>query len=656
MRIAWRILAGALVLVAVLLVGVVVVLSTVDVDTLIGPVKERVKAATGRELQVRSGARLTLSLQPRLVLNDVALGNARWGHEKEMISAQRVELEMALLPLLSRRFELIELVLVRPVIALETNAQGEGNWSLAPGAPTTSEASAGAAAASNAGSFFAAGNVVVTDGMLSYRDGASGRLTRVAIDRMFVRARNPSTPIVAEFRGRIDDVPVSLEGTFGPAEALLRQQWPYPVSLHGEVAGQKAALTAKITPAQHRYTLGDLKLALGANTLTGSFAVVTGGARPQLDFDLSGPELALHALPLPLPLPRSEAVHQAAAVPVARTGHAYLFPDTPLDFAPLRAVDATGKLAVGRLALANGRSIENLRVQGRLHGGALDVPDFSLSLFGGSATGALVLDASRPGSETLTVRAKAKDLQLEALLAAVGQPRDVRGGNTEIDLDLTMRGASLHAWAASANGSARAVVGPATLPKSVAEPSPELGRLLQAINPFRATDASTELRCAVLRLPLHGGVAKVDRSIAMETTKAGVSASGTLDFRNETMNFTFAPRLRQGIAIDVPSLANLVRVSGSFASPKVSVDAVESAKVIASIGAAISTGGLSAVGQTLIQWADDNGQGLCEIALKGAFAAPASTPTPAPAGSASRGSAIPLPGDIGRALGKLLGK
>ncbi len=82
--------------------------STIDVATFVGPIKERVKAATGRELTVRGDTRFSLSLTPRLVLSDVALANAPWGQAKEMLAASRLELEVALLPLLSRRFELTE--------------------------------------------------------------------------------------------------------------------------------------------------------------------------------------------------------------------------------------------------------------------------------------------------------------------------------------------------------------------------------------------------------------------------------------------------------------------------------------------------------------------------------------------------------------------
>ena len=120
----------------------------------------------------------------------------------------------------------------------------------------------------------------------------------------------------------------------------------------------------------------------------------------------------------------------------------------------------------------------------------------------------------------------------------------------------------------------------------------------------------------MIRLPLAGGVAQVDRSIAFETKEIDASMSGTLDFRNETLDLSIRPRVRQGIPIEIPQIAELVRFRGPFAAPTVSVDAMASAAAIARIGAAIGTGGLSVLGETLLaQAAPSAGAGACEVAL-----------------------------------------
>jgi hypothetical protein len=163
--------------------------------------------------------------------------------------------------------------------------------------------------------------------------------------------------------------------------------------------------------------------------------------------------------------------------------------------------------------------------------------------------------------------------------------------------------------------------------------------LLSAINPFYQTDESTELLCGVARLPLQHGVARIDRSLALETTKVAASASGTVDFRTETLDLSYKPSVRQGITIEVPQVAQLVRLQGSFRDPKVRVDAAASAATAARIGAAIGTGGLSMLGTTLLNQTTEGGAGPCEIAVGKATLEPRDATMGSSTASPSGGSA-----------------
>ena len=79
MRIFWRTLAVLGGVVLLLLIAIAIAIRTVDVKEFIGPIQQRVKEATGRDLTVRGGIDLKLGLEPKLVLDDVTLGNAPWG-------------------------------------------------------------------------------------------------------------------------------------------------------------------------------------------------------------------------------------------------------------------------------------------------------------------------------------------------------------------------------------------------------------------------------------------------------------------------------------------------------------------------------------------------------------------------------------------------
>ncbi len=636
-----RVGLGIAALLVVLAIVAIVIVKTIDPNTLIAPIQAQVKAATGRDLAVRGGAHIALSLHPRIVLTDVVLSNAPWGRAKELAKVERLELAASLLPLLSRRFEIEEIALYKPAVALETDGKGQKNWQSGASPSTSPEASGGGSLAG----VVTIGNITVTDGVFTYQDGPKAAVSRLTVETLVVKPRALRSGVDVDFRGAFGDTPLALEGNVGSIETLVERKAPYPIDVKGKVAGQPFAVATRIKAEPARYTFDDLKLLLGANAVAGSLAVDTGGARPKVRFDLSAPALAMSAVPVPAIPAKQEAA------PAKPPGRVYLAPDEPVSFAPLRLADADGKLSIGKLTLASGQSYSDVQVALTNADARLDVSRFSLGAFGGTLQGSLSVNASGADVPALKLHLEGSGLSLGALLTAVGQSRDVRGGPMSLSLDLAMRGDSPHAWASTATGNVRVVVGRATLENTRIDPAAALDSLAAAVNPFRARDPSTELVCAVARFPVANGIARVDRGLALETDKLGVSASGTLDFRDETLDLSINPKVRKGISIDLATLADLVRVTGPFSAPRVAIDAAGSAKVIASVGAAIGTSGLSAVAQGLLSWADGSGPGPCQVALEGASARNGQAPAANP-----QQPQIPLANEVGKALGRLFGR
>ena len=128
------------------------------------------------------------------------------------------------------------------------------------------------------------------------------------------------------------------------------------------------------------------------------------------------------------------------------------------------------------------------------------------------------------------------------------------------------------------------------------------------------------------------------------------SASGTLDFRDETLDLSIKPQLRQGINVNVAEIAQLVRFRGPFSSPTVAIDAVATAATVARIGAAVQTGGASLLGEMLLSQATADSSAPCQVALGHATSHNTST-------SAKTSNKPSEPAqDIGKALNRLLGR
>jgi uncharacterized protein involved in outer membrane biogenesis len=645
MRIFWTILAIAGAVVAVVVIGVAIAIWTVDVNQLVGPLQARVKAVTGRDLGI-GHVGIRIGLVPKIVATDVRFGNASWGREPQMATAKRVEAEVALLPLLSRRVEIVELKLVDPVIALETDGHGRGNWDFGT-APTTAPAGPAAAAAAPAAALaaFGIGNVEITNGLVTYRDGTSDAVTRVAIDHFAAQARDASSPINAEFTGKVDDVPIALTGNLGSLGTLLGHAAPYPIAVEGKVGEQKTKLSTQVQVEDNVVRLENVDVGVGASKAKAQAVVTTGGTRPRLALNVNATTLALADLALPVAAAGVVApkAPRTAAKPVT------LFSDEPISFAALRSVDADGDVAIGELRLKDGGKLEQVHARFTIRDGRLEAPDVTAQMYGGSVRAALTIDAAKAADPTLALTLDGKGLELGSMLAASGNAHEVKGGKTDVAVKLAMHGTTTRQWAHDVTGSVLTVVGPASVSNAKLDSARAMGELLQKVNPLRDRSPTTELTCAVARIPLHNGVAHIDRSIAAESSEISVSASGTIDLRSETIDLAFTPQVRQGIPINLSDAAGLVHVQGPLVAPRVEIDAQAAAAAVSKLAAAARGGGLAAVGAAMLAPTANAGTKVCDVALGKAAPPPASQQTSAPA-------PLPqgVPADLGKALGQLL--
>ena len=131
--------------------------------------------------------------------------------------------------------------------------------------------------------------------------------------------------------------------------------------------------------------------------------------------------------------------------------------------------------------------------------------------------------------------------------------------------------------------------------------------------PKQQSESQLQIQCIVVNLPLKDGAAAIDRSIAMETDKLAMAASGELDLRTQTVKLSFYPIAKKGLGLDSSTLAKLVRVDGPLHDPQIGIDMVGTAREAATIGAAVATAGLTIVGKRMLR--GDADTQVCKHAL-----------------------------------------
>lgn len=626
--------------IAVLLAGGVALVATMDLEGFARARLGLVEQATGRSLKI--AGTLSVRLFPRIVIvaEDVRFANAKWGSQPDMLRVKRIEGVVALVPLLRRQIEIARLELVAPELLLETDASGAGNWELSM-KPKPPPGSAGSGQSFG----LSAPSIIVKDGKVTVRERGATPL-QLAIDAFELAPSGQPSLDQIELKATRQNQPFAIKGTIGSVARLVAREPKWPLDLvltvpgtevkftgeldrstaHAALNGKLVAeirefaainrlvgvsldwptpttLTATLAAAADVQRIDPMALQVGKTAIEGSAAINTGDARPRITAKLTSKDLDL-------------AKPAAAGPATASAPSTRVFSDAKLPFAALTQVDADLDLRVDRLRLPDGLQLANLRARATLANGRLLAEPISMNLAQGAVSGRVEVQAA--GSPRTVLKFTAKQVSLPALMAHVGHSTQMTGGLTDASADLALSGDSPRAMAASADGAVRVSVGAAHASTALSLGN-VLTALLDAINPARATSQGTELRCAVVVLPLRSGVANIDRSIAIETSKFDVIASGTIDLRSEQIDLSLRPIVKQGLGVGTLNLAQFVNLSGPLTNPKVGIGQKEVIAGALSIGAAAASGGLSLLGERLLKQASDPHP--CQTALTGKPAA-----------------------------------
>ena len=83
---------------------------------------------TGRSFEIKGDLEVHLSLWPRIIANDIVMGNAEWAKDPAMARIKRLDFTISLLKLMIGRLSFPQVSLSDFHVALETNKDGAPNW------------------------------------------------------------------------------------------------------------------------------------------------------------------------------------------------------------------------------------------------------------------------------------------------------------------------------------------------------------------------------------------------------------------------------------------------------------------------------------------------------------------------------------------------
>jgi len=605
-----------------LVIALIVVVSTYDFNSLKPRIESAVQESTGRTLTMAGDIELDIGFSPALVVQQVALENAEWGSKPEMVTCERFELQVALLPLITGDIRIKRLVLDRPTMLVEKSQQGRFNYEFDTGAKKKEKEKEVAGkeeepAADRALPGLEVNEVRIDEAELVYRDHAADTGFTARLDRMRASAESMSSPLDFDLEGAFKDIPYALSGEIGSLQSLMQGR-EMPFRLQADLAGAEAVIEGKRTASEGKngltaqvdvqvdslremnelagtdlprdvplalvagisspdmqiFRVQDLELKLDESVVTGGAKLDLGSSVPAVQASIRSDELDLRPI-----LPQSKADSgKKASGKEGDDSRKRVFPDTPLSGDFLRAVDAAVTTEIKRLLLP-GMECENLRVDLALANGELRVDPLRLDMAGGSLTGEMGMRDLKQGM-AVTSKMDITGMRLKELLAMAGH-RDFLRGDLETHLDISASGESVAGLMGAMNGDTAVIIGEGKLDSAYLDKvgGDVFGTLRQYIDPEKKSEEYTKLNCMTAAFDLNQGVA-ASRVILVDTSRMHILSQGKVDLGTEKLDFGFNPSPKEGldtgalgtISLSLSELSKPFKLSGTLADPSVALD------------------------------------------------------------------------------------
>ena len=581
----------------ILLIIGVVFLNTANLKEHRDTIAEHISQATGRQLSLNGELELNISTISSIVVTDIALANATWASEPEMLTIQRIEAKIMLLPLLTGKIHIPRFHLEGVKALAETNASGISNWILTEAVDDEVDD----ADATGALKLPWIGDMNIVDVEFNYHDGQTGKSIKSKLDHARIGATDKNAPTVIDIVGQVNKTPVEIRGKFTLPTSLAKSGVDVPIELQASVLDFKAevvgnvtgtkdspvidltmhanaanlkilrqvfgdavpkigkiSFTAKLKSQQSKLQLSDLELKLGKAHIDGWLTLDTSTSIPDIQLELSVTDLNLDKL-----LSTKRKTVEEKAKPGKKSGDGRIFSDDPLPFNILSQANIKATLRANNL-LRNNKHLKEIEVIILLVDEKLSTSLLKHSFVREKFVADLVIDASGIGAPTSTVTIKIPHIELSELLITNGKV--AVEGPLATDIFLQSEGDSLAQIMRTLNGNINLLMEQGSADAKALDMF--VGGLTAMVGTIFVDNASkTKINCAISDIKIKDGILS-PQLIVLDTQYSTVFADGQVDLKKEQLDIKVTPAAK-GVTL---SVAYPVHLYGSLSKPKVEVE------------------------------------------------------------------------------------
>lgn len=579
-------------------------------------VEGRGSAILGREIRIGGAFDIAWGDPIRIVAEDVHLANAPWGSAPEMFGARRLELELALRPLLRLRYVVPLLALDGASLVLETNDKGEGNWQFF---------AAEAAAPEERTEFPDLHRLAVAHSTFLWRNDATGATTEIDFRSLSLDAPDRTGPVRIVSEGDFQKKPYALDATVGALAELQTPAQPYPVKLAGEVGATKVAIDGSLAeplafqglssrvslegedlrrflevfsvpvPATPRFRIAgrlehqgdawsghDVEVTLGKSEFGGGVLIDVSGQRPYLKAELVAKYLDLADFEGFTGEDPNEPPPKEAEDAARREQGGRVIPETPLPTEQLGAIDADLSVDAAVIKPSGGVPFERLTLVLALKDRDLRIKPLRFGMANGEVAADLHWNAGgTPG--TLAGGVELSRFDLGKFFAGLDVPKQLKETRGVVGgfLKLRSSGDDQRAVVANADGELGFFMEKGRFSQLLTE---LLGiDVAETFGFLVAGDKPNPVNCLASRFELAEGVATASTFI-LDTDDTVVEARGNINLAGETLFLDVMPHPKDWSPLSVRSP---IEIRGTFGAPEVQP---KTSTLLGRLGAALALG------------------------------------------------------------------
>ncbi len=629
-----------LLLFMIIILIIPVIINYTNINFAKNTITQMVSEVMGRRLKLNGDLKIQLYPNTGLSAENIQFENAQWSEQDYLLEAKSINIKISAKALFTGKIDIIRIILDGFIINLEKNDFDKANWEFRNLVKQKSK--------SNKSNelvvlpFYRGSKLSITNASINYKDKNIEKniyIKELHVEqsenteiRLLARHKDvpvkiylkipavnnllnlSSIPIVANGNiGNIDfsvetDLPVS---RYDNLDILFDVKYPdlttikklFPVDNY-EIG--KVLLNARIIKQKQNYIVKISTATIDKTLISGYFEYRIQPERPKVIARLKIKLLNLTKL--------KKLISSNSKTEINKAESEELFPSKTLPFKNLFKYDADIDIDIEGIE-DDLLELVKFTMNAKLEDGLLNVNKLTVVNNRDEEITAKIRINSQTTQPEMNVIFVTENIQLDENDTL---KQYLSGANTNIKINLDSKGESVQKIMDHLNGQIIVKIGKAELDDDLLKfvSSNILTDLVKAINPIADKSPKTNLECAVIRFDIKEGVLTADRGVVMQTDKIQIISSGIVDLHSQTLEFGIRPQAREGVELNLNSLASMVKLSGKIIDPSITM----SVKDTAIVYSYFASGGATFLVKSLYDTATRDAS-PCETAIMGPMGA-----------------------------------